>query len=514
MKKFPKSLSILKIVMIFFLFSPYPLLAEELFVTLPDAVIKTLEVSPGVKAEKAKVDKERGIAQKASGEFDFYTIGTISREEASTPLTQAQQEDAMGLLEQNEETLDTFSIGVSKKLRNGIVIIPSISALDYENNTTQQDPLNTSDYNIEIVIPLIKGLGKKNTGAEEMAAKSNLNATELLSRHNISGRVFQTISSFWKSLTAMRNLEILSDSEKRANEILNLIEIYVKGGELEPALIRQAKAKLYQSRVDLKEGELNLYTSKQALAVSMGYTPNELPKAPLPKASFPSLIDRSRLSEELAVEYVEKALDRRGDYLANQININTTEILLQKAQNGLKPQLDLNVKAGYNGLDESYNSDRYHRSFSNNLGLNTFVGFSLSLPIQNNTAKGEFFYRSAIVEEAKLQASDLANNIASEVLSTLEALQSAIDQYELAKQSVENYKTALVYEKRKLKGGESNLTDLIDMEDRYFLARASENRAVREYAIALAKLRYVTGTLMDQGEKELRFKLKNVMTLP
>ena len=67
---------------------------------------------------------------------------------------------------------------------------------------------------------------------------------------------------------------------------------------------------------------------------------------------------------------------------------------------------------------------------------------------------------------------------------------------------------------RKVKGGEASLTDLIDMEDRYLEARISEIEALRKYAVAIAELRFVTGSLLTRESDYLRFKVSDLMTPP
>jgi len=515
MKKAAKKIVYIKIFILLHLCFPGPVPAQDATISLGNAVQKTLESSPGVKIEEIKVEKEKGLVQKASGEFDWYGIAGISSEKTKEPMTIAEQTAVFGILDQTEETEETYSLGITRKFRNGIIITPVISTIDYENNTNVLDPVAGSEVSLEVIIPLMRGLGTEYSGGTELAAKSNLEAAQHLYKYNLERRVFQTVSSFWNSLSARQNLLILKDTVKRSQYIHDVVGQYVKGGELEPAYSRQASGELYARQIDLKSGELALKKSMYSLSVAMGLKPDELVDPPIPEGSFPDVMDPEGLDEGMTQRYIDLALGNRGDNLYARAMIKTAEILFKKAENGLKPKLDLNLKTGYRSLDESTSSSRFYKSISNNVtGLNAFVGVSLELPIRNNLSKGEYLNLKNSMEESRLQAVELESTIAAEVLSSIETLRNSIYQYELARQSVENYKRAVDHENRKLMAGEANVTDLIDMEDRYLEARAIENNALKVYAIALAELRLVTGTLVDSGKDKLRFRINNLFTRP
>lgn len=97
---------------------------------------------------------------------------------------------------------------------------------------------------------------------------------------------------------------------------------------------------------------------------------------------------------------------------------------------------------------------------------------------------------------------------------TLTSLKAALEQVQLARNSANDYQRALDHVKRKVKGGEASLTELIDMEDRYLSARLSEITALSNYAVAIAELRLVTGSLLTRESDHLLFKVNDLMTPP
>ncbi|MEW6669026.1 MAG: TolC family protein [Thermodesulfobacteriota bacterium] len=508
---------------ILFLSTPQGLPAGERKITLTDAVYRTLETNPGVKIEEERVQQSEGELQSASGQFDWTGVGTFSKEVRRDHLTDEQEKQAelaslftqRHFSDNRREQTTIYSLGAKKQSRSGVVVYPKLSTLDSEDLTVPIESENRSDVSAELIIPLMRGLGEANTGALEMAAQSRLTATEFFSKHNISGRILQTASAYWSSLAALHTLKIMEDAISRAEEIYRLVELLVKGGEVEPALMHQAQAKLAQRKADIKQSELNYYESRQRLALAMGLSPGELADPPSPEGPFPPVTDVRLLDKALEARYIQQALERRGDYQAARTGINTQEILLQKASDDRRMRLDLDLGFGMSGLNERGDWSRYYRSlYHDKAGPNVFAGLSLEWPIENNTAVGEYLRRKSLVREQKLTVTQLSQGIASDVLVSLERLRSSFQEYRLSRDSVEAYKEAVKHENYKVRMGESSLTSLIDIEDQYLEARLSHINALRRYAAALAELRYATGTLLTEESRSFRFRTYSLMTLP
>ena len=515
MKTALKRIILLLIAAVLVVSVPPPLTAGEKTISLPQAISKTIEINAGIKIQATTVDQQAGAVQTAQGEFDWFLYGGLSREEAKTPLPQADQATLNGrVIDEAQEKATVYAAGATKKFRNGIVIEPSVSSTDYENNTKRQDPINQSDLTVELVFPLMRGSGEQYTLAGERSAQTDLAAVQSLSTHNIANRIFNTASAYWGCLAARQQNDILSDSQRRTNEIFQLVELLVKGGEIEPALLRQARAELYSRRADLVDGQRTLTASRLALAAAIGFSPDESQDPPVAEGSFPTTVDDSLFTETAAAGYVQKSLLRRGDYLAARKTVDSKKILLDKALNGTRPRVDFTVRAGYAGLDESLDGSRFYGSFSRNAsGLNTYAGIRMELPVRNDVAWGEVRTRRAVVREAELNAEDLGNNLAAQVRITLSNLKAAIRQYGLARNAAGEYRLSLDHLGRKVKGGEASLTDLIDMEDRYLKARIAEIEALRKYAVAIVELRFVTGSLLTRESDHLRFRVSD-LTIP
>ena len=492
-------------------------------ISLSDAVLKTLELNPGVRIQKQNVIQSAGDLQIATGEFDFITSLSQTWERERLPLTLASEaalatRAAAGTAESADfvETEElTYSFGFAKKFRSGITLTPSVSTLNTNTSSDFTPPENRSDVNLNVVIPLLRNFGEKNSGANLLAAESTLTASQYLSKFNISSRVFITASSYWSSYAAEKNFEILSDGGARAQYTFDRVKTRVDAGEADPVELEEAKARLFAIKSDIRNARLKAYTTRQTLAVAMGLKPKELTNAPYAIETFPEVMDPKSLKPAVTKIFVDEALKLRGDYLSALQGIITQKIVTNRSKNQILPSLEFETQFGYAGLDESNSNSRVFRSLANQInGLNLLTSLTFEWPVQNNAAKGSYLKNKSLSEEAKLTSDNLSNKIASDVLIATEKLASAIDEYNLANESVNSYKRSLENKRVKLQDGELSITDLLNVETLYLQSRVVKNAAQSKYAIALAELRFVTGTILDARDEEATFNPKSLTELP
>jgi outer membrane protein len=262
----------------------------------------------------------------------------------------------------------------------------------------------------------------------------------------------------------------------------------------------------------VSEGEVSYYETRQALALAMGNDSEELVSPPFPEGDFPAVIDTEKIPSLVPDMFIKEAKKRRLDYLAALTAIEAEEILLKKALNEAKPKLDFTVKVGYAGISEEDGSWRYFDSIGERMtGVNGFAGLNLELPIANNAANGQIAKQNASVRKARLSADASLNSMTSEILRALESIKGLVNQYDLAAKSEEAYKNAVVFENRKYDAGESSLNALIDIENKYINARLSVIETIRKYAIAITRLKFLTGSLLEKTDRELVFSTEKMM---
>jgi outer membrane protein TolC len=221
------------------------------------------------------------------------------------------------------------------------------------------------------------------------------------------------------------------------------------------------------------------------------------------------------IAPALGEKYVSEALSRRGDQLAAHLSTQAQAALLEGAKSNLKPRVDFALTVGFAGLDARPGRFRPGYALSNDLnGANAAGTFSLDWPTANRVARGGVISQRAAAEQARLSAVLSANTIAADVLVALETLRRVIAECALSQQATDAYGRSLAQTSEKMKAGEATLTELIDMEDRYAGARRSRNDTLRRYAITLAQLRLLTGTLSAAADQRAVFDTAVLTAVP
>jgi len=464
---------------------------QSLSLTL--AVQRLLESGPEVRIDNESVRQSAGLYERTTAQFDYLLTNGVSMERKHVPVS--------GMLS-NFERNENFALGLQKQLRNGVSLSVTATSFDLTDNITNIRPLNGADVSALVIVPLLRGLGRNNTGAAELAAKSSLDADILLTGYNVSGLIYDLTSAYWDYLAAVGYLEIQKTVRENELKMLDIVGKLVTAGELAPVFLEQTRGNLNTTLRGISDAEYSLYSSRQDIAVRLGYAPQETDALPLPSERFPELIDPDSLPEGTQARLLEQSMQNRGDYLALLKNSETDRIYLHQAENSKKPSLNLNVKLGYAGLQEDGGRGRFVKSYSNNVdGVNSYVGLQLELPVINHDARGQVAYYQSLLRESELRKENLSNAIASEILVTLETMRRAVREYHLAEESADFFLNTVNFEVEKAKNGSPDLTSLYIGLDRFRSAKMAQIDAQRKYAVSLARLRLATGTvLVSRGE--------------
>jgi outer membrane protein TolC len=116
--------------------------------------------------------------------------------------------------------------------------------------------------------------------------------------------------------------------------------------------------------------------------------------------------------------------------------------------------------------------------------------------------------------QAGYRSQDLARNIASSVVVTAEGVRSAIEQLRKVNESAVYFNTALDNEREKYRLGVGSLVELLTVEDRLTGVLTAQVQAELGYAVALARLRQATGTIVDPDKNIARVDPSVLVTLP
>lgn len=478
-------------------------------IKLLDAVKTTLEKQPDIHIMRQEVEHNRGALQEAKGQFD--PVVSLS---GGHDYTEESQPVLSGLSETKED-ITSLTFKLSKKYRSGVEISPNIALTRTDSPDEYQEIQNTAGINLTFTVPLMRGLGKEATGAEEMAAEREYEYRLHQMRHTTWESVFNTVLKYWAYQSATKRLDLLKVSESRAKSYVRDIRALINADELPAAELENMLANLESKTASRIAREQALYEAKQNLGLAMGLQFEAIDVLPLPSDDFPEVNDKKEIPFIQKEAMIKNALASRDDYLASKELQKSKNILLKAARNELKSKLDLSFNAGYSGLKEGSNASNFITSTRSNIpGVSASILLICELPYGNRAARGMLLQRKSEYEKHRIATNNLARNITSKIAVAFSAYKNSKRELIKARKSAHYYKKALKNEREKVKLGTATLLDLIEVERRLTNTLLDEISAHLKYAVALARHRFETGTMMTGDGEDAYIDTDQLITLP
>lgn len=481
---------------------------------LLEAVTLTLSLQPEIRLEREQVEIDRGVYLEESGEFDTELDISVSYDHTDLPLSSEEQ----AVYKSSNQVVDEgrYTLGAKKLLRSGIEINPSVSVVNTETSTSEFEPATTGRVDFLITLPLLKGRGVAATAAGEMAAKVNVEASELTLRHTIAEKVLDTVDDYWSYLATKKIYNQLVESEARAKQMVASIEALIAADEVPASDLQRMQANLSDKTTSRITNLQNIVEAQQQLGLTIGLDYSDFFKLENPTSEFPDLekIDLDQLPHMLK-ELLDLSLLNRSDYLSASKVEESNRILLTAAENNLKPKLDLDLNFGFAGQDEGRSFRTYYSSLYKDIpGISQSVVLRYTFPPSNTISKGLYLQRMATLRQSKIQLDNLVRTIFSNVTVALESVRNQGQALAEARQAVEAYREALQNEKEKFRLGMSTLLDIIDTDDRLTDAVLNEINTHLQFAFAIARLRFETGTIIAHQDGKFSVDLGMVTHIP
>ncbi|HVR98687.1 MAG TPA: TolC family protein, partial [Thermoanaerobaculia bacterium] len=396
-----------------------------------------------------------------------------------------------------EQRILTNSFSIAKRFRTGLSVAPELSL----SRTEETDAVNVGTFSFTVRQPLLRGRGRDVTMAPELSAEREVAASELDLRQTIAERMLAVVSQYWQARAAALNLEILQENEARARELLETTRKLIEADVTPAAELVQVEANLVAAEAARIGGERLLFQAQRNLGREIGLDRAGIDTLPLPTDSFPVVPAAAVPPVSAGDRFVATALERRADLQAARERRNAAEILLRAADDSLKPRLDLVWIPSYTGLVEGTDPGSFFSPLYRNVpGASSSFGLTLLWPTLNSQARGDRIRIEAAREQSILFEDLVARQIDADVPTALDAVRRETQRTERSMTAVRLYEQAVINEEKKLRAGTSTLLDVINQRDRLTSARQSLVSAHLALALALARLRFETGTFPVEGD--------------
>ncbi len=304
--------------------------------------------------------------------------------------------------------------------------------------------------------------------------------------------------AYWDYVGYQQVLDARKETEELARNLLDQTQALIEADQRPASEINKVTANLASATAQRISAEQDLYEAKQNLGLAIGLKWEEIEAMQAPTDDFPDVDEKALPSLSAIGSLVQTALSDRGDLAAARETRESARILSAGAVKASRPQLDLAVGLGFKGIVEGEEASHYLTAFTDNVpGPSMSATLSFGWPIGNRSAIGLVDQNEAEYKQAIISADDLARNIASSVAAALSSVRQRGLQLKKAEEAAAAYRVAVSNETQIHQAGLSTTLEVIQTEDLLSSALIDLVSARHDYAVAVALLRYQTGTLLS-----------------
>jgi outer membrane protein TolC len=292
----------------------------------------------------------------------------------------------------------------------------------------------------------------------------------------------RAVVAYFEALEAEARLEVARSSVEQLESQLERVRALEETGAAQKSDRLRTEVALADARQQVSRAEARVELARSELATALGRAPGNPPEpaeleADAPTASPPPL-----------EESLERAVDRRPSLrtLERQLDQSRRAVRAQRAR--LLPQLA--------GLAQYQHTEGRGLTASDE----AFVGLTLSWQfLQWGSPLYAIDQARARKIKVEAQRRNTRHQVALEVRRAWHDLQSAIDSYEVADQSVAQAEEAYRVESERYEAGRATPTDLLDTEAALTEARINRQRAYYDILVSRAELAFATGAPLTVG---------------
>ena len=479
--------------------------------SLAEAIESTLREHPLLHVQEQQVQYNRGAVLRAQSQFDRVITAGGSQSRTYLPLSSVET-TVYGPISAITN-LTSVDAEATQQFRNGISAGPMLTVTRTSDNVFTFSGQNQSHLDFQVNIPLLRGRGRDVVTAQEVSSNMEVEASLLDLNQMISDLLFNTATSYWSAVAARRSLDVYRDAETRAKLLLDTAQALIEADKIPRSDASEAQANLADRTASRIGAEEQFLEARQQLAVAMGLGAEQVITGR--EATDPLPVGTELPPPGDLQAAISEALRRRADYLAAKKRQGEADVLTVAAKNQLKPQVDLQFSTGYSGVKDGLRPDQYILSTIGGVhGIDLSGGVRYQFPLQNRAAEGGLVQARSTALQAAYHTQESARNIASGVIVAEASVRSAALQLGKVNESVALFRTSLDNEREKYRLGVGSLVDVLTVEDRLTSVLVEQVQAELGYAVALARLRSSTGTIVEPDKAVQRVDPSVFLTLP
>jgi outer membrane protein len=429
----------------------------------------------------------------------------------------------------NYDTLD-LDLRFSIPTRSGLVVAPVLYFEGIHDNYADKSEspalggkgvptLYRSVVGFTLDLPLLKGAGTTSVAAQENSARESYKASLQSLAHAAAQSVLRTTLAYWNLAAAQEELALLERSAASQKKIDDVASALVRADEVPKVELSRIAARTADLEGGVAAARRDVAQKRVDLARTIGLAVPDLSYAPLAADPLPSGDELREMDAATLARLQDTALERRADVKAAALRLTSADYLVKGTRVDLKPELNLSLQAGYNGIYEDpyfnvmsvFDPTGYWRSFqSPYVGPSFQLTLTFAFPFQNNTAKGHYAQADSLLGNASISKVNLQRTVRANVVQLADALVTAAAEVRSREAAVASNQEIVASTFERFRGGETTVLETLTTEQARTQAEADLVAARLMYATRDSRLRFETGSLLSYTIADDRVKFGEI----
>lgn len=476
----------------------------KLTLSLQDAIRLTLLNNTEIKINQSQYEQSSFAALRAYSPFDPVLTASFR------PVRSTQQTISTLLGASTSSSLSQpFSAGYTQTFYPGT----NFQVRFNTSRSTTSEPSSTfnpafvSNTTFQLSQPMLRGRGWTVNRAPIVVARRNVQQSRATLEGQINDSILTVINQYWALVQAQKNLDVLRDSLKLAEESYKRDKRALELGALSPLEIYRSEGTVAQRRVQVIQAEYALKPLEDQLRRTIGADLNDRVAA-----LDIVLTENASVSGELPAPDMEAAIDlamkKRPELEAIRLQLANDDTNAAVARNGLKPDLTLSSFFTTNGRggNQITSTGIIPGGFTDSLdqvGSFNFptygVSLDLRLPIRNRAAQADLGSSLVSKRSSLYLLRQRQQVINQDVRNAVHGVEESRLVIAAADNARELARKTLAAEQRKYELGAQTIFFVLDAQSTFQQAEQNYLQALIGYQRSLAQLDRATGNLLEKN---------------
>jgi outer membrane protein TolC len=480
-------------------------------------IVLGLQNNLGLKVDRVAIESSRQGVAIEDAAFDPQIFANADYQQDQLPYEYTY--DTVTEIETKEISAE---VGISKRFESGLTAsaVLTTQRIDSSYPSIDLDPYSRTYFSIELTQPLLRNYGSEiNTTMKRISDNQRRVATlnYLLQAQSLA---LTLESSVYQLASDVEVVALRRQSEELALALCEMNRKRYEAGLAPVTEVQEAETALASRQLNLSLALEQYDIERKSLNRKLN---NHLPVDFDPLALVPPDAALNAEQYEIA-QLLDEARVKRIDFKISRIGIENSALNRTYQENQLKPQLDLSMNVGVNGLagddygfvaGSVYDGDWFDSlsSMSDMDGFQFGVGVNFLMPLGNKAAKARVRQAEHEGRQEAYRLQDLEDQVRDELEQQLVLLQRAYQQLQLAERFASLAQKTLDQEQRKLEEGLSDTFRMITFQDSLIDAQINKINALTRYRAALATMAFLRGEIFQrhgigftENAQEIRFE--------